>query len=121
LWAVEVRGGEQGWRVALCEDGSELCGPFLADGWSVTEDASSGGVPVPVACSGGWTSPATLRVDVIFLETPHRLSVTCHLPERTFDARWYSRPAHACFFRDLHAPSNRGGGQDGTFVVVPAR
>ncbi|HUC14155.1 MAG TPA: serine hydrolase, partial [Acidimicrobiales bacterium] len=105
LKAVEVRAGEQGWRIALCEDGSELHGPFIGDGWSVTEGASSGGGTVPVACSGAWTGAATLRVDVIFLETPHRLSVTCHLPERTFDARWHSHPAHASFLRNLHAPA----------------
>ncbi len=105
LRAVGVLGGGQAWRVALYEDGSELQGVFIGDGWSVTEGASSAGATVPVACSGGWTSAAALRVDVIFLETPHRLSVTCKLPERTFDARWHSRPAHASFLRDLHAPS----------------
>jgi hypothetical protein len=57
-----------------------------AGGWAVTED------PVPVAASGGWTGPGTLEFDVIFLETPHRLTLTCALAERTFRARWNTRP-----------------------------
>jgi len=62
----------------------------LVDGdWHVTDG------PVPAAASGGWTAPDTLAVDVVFLETPHRLSLTCSLRDRTFRARWHTRPLTA--------------------------
>ena len=44
--------------------------------WAVTEPQDSQGHVVPVAASGGWTDDGTLRVAVLFLETPHRLDVT---------------------------------------------
>jgi CubicO group peptidase (beta-lactamase class C family) len=61
-----------------------------ADGdWHVTDG------PVPAAASGGWTASDTLAIDVIFLETPHRLSLTCSLGDRTFRARWHTHPLRA--------------------------
>jgi CubicO group peptidase (beta-lactamase class C family) len=62
----------------------------LVDGdWHVADS------PVPAAASGGWTDPGTLAIDVVFLETPHRLSLTCSLGERTFRVRWHTRPLSA--------------------------
>ena len=58
-----------------------------------------------LASSGGWLTRAVLRIDVIFLETPHRLSVTCNLEDKTFRASWASRPGHASRLRDLLAPT----------------
>jgi hypothetical protein len=46
----------------------------------------------PVAASGGWVDRDTLRVEVIFLETPHRLDLTCALPGRTAAAAWRLTP-----------------------------
>ncbi|HET9171280.1 MAG TPA: serine hydrolase domain-containing protein [Actinospica sp.] len=49
---------------------------------------------LPTAVSGGWTDPATLRFDVLFLETPHRMFVTCGLApgseSGTVEARFVS-------------------------------
>jgi hypothetical protein len=53
--------------------------------WHVTDG------PVPVAASGGWTGPDTLSVDIVFLQTPHRLSLSCSLGDGTFGARWHTR------------------------------
>ena len=52
-------------------------------GWRV-----SGPGELPTAVSGGWTDADTLRFDVVFLETPHRLHVTCDIALRTLDARF---------------------------------
>jgi CubicO group peptidase (beta-lactamase class C family) len=60
--------------------------PAAPGSWHVTEN------PVPAAASGGWTDSQTLVFDVIFLEAAHRLTVTCSLRQRTFRARWGSRP-----------------------------
>lgn len=51
-----------------------------------------GTVPVPVAACGCWTDARTLQVEVIFLETPHRMRLTCSLPDRTVVTRWLTAP-----------------------------
>ncbi len=71
-----VSSGRDGWGVALCEGAGELEAQLAGDRWVVTEHALSGGNVIPLASSGGWQTPAVLRVDVIFWETPHRLSLT---------------------------------------------
>lgn len=75
-------------RLTLVEDGHRLDLRLPSSGWSVTEE------PVPTAVSGGWTDPDTLEAEVIFLETPHRLAVTCTLPDHTCTARWRTQPLH---------------------------
>ena len=63
--------------------------PLTEGDWNVTEG------PLPAAASSGWTGPDTLAVDVVFLETPHRLSLECSLGDGTFGARWNTRPLSA--------------------------
>ena len=75
--------------VTLNENSRSLEFPLTDGEWRVADS------PVPVATSGGWTGPGTLDIDVIFLETPHRLSLTCSLAEGTFRARWNTRPLRA--------------------------
>ena len=108
LAAVRVNLGADGWSVALCEDVGELEAQLPGGRWAVGEQVLSGGDAMPVASSGGWQSPAVLRVDLIFLETPHRLSVTCNLDDKTFRASWASRPGHTSRLRDLRAPTPSG-------------
>jgi CubicO group peptidase (beta-lactamase class C family) len=82
-----LRGVRVADRHLTLDDGQMLMElPVAAGGWQVTED------PVPAAASGGWTDPGTLECDVIFLEASHRLTLTCSLEERTFRARWGTRP-----------------------------
>jgi CubicO group peptidase (beta-lactamase class C family) len=100
LTGVAVAAADKGWRVSLAEgDGGIELMLGTAD-WTV----DSG--PIPTAVSGGWTDPETLRVDVLFLETPHRMTVTCSLPDRTFTARWHTTPLHGGSLQKLHAPSH---------------
>ncbi|MFF4360160.1 serine hydrolase domain-containing protein [Streptomyces sp. NPDC001604] len=98
LTGAGVRRGADGWALRLTEDGHELDLQVQEDGWTVTDD------PLPIAVSGGWTEADSLVVDVVFLETPHRLTVTCSLPERTFTARWHTTPLHSPPLRALRAP-----------------
>ncbi|MER6347204.1 serine hydrolase domain-containing protein [Streptomyces sp. NPDC001595] len=98
LSAVAVRADPDGWTVTLTDDGHDL--PLRLGGaeWTVTEE------PVPTAVSGGWTDAGTLTLDVLFLETPHHLLVTCSLAPGTFTARWHTRPLHGGSLRTLRAP-----------------
>ncbi|MEV8553234.1 serine hydrolase domain-containing protein [Streptomyces glaucescens] len=98
LSAVTVRGEPGGWTVTLTDDGHDLPLRLDGDGWTVTED------PVPVAVSGGWTDATTLGLDLLFLETPHHLLLTCSLPDRAFTARWSTQPLHGGPLRARRAP-----------------
>ncbi|GAA2472572.1 serine hydrolase domain-containing protein [Streptomyces longisporus] len=98
LAGVEVTRSADGWALRLSEDGHELGVQVGAGDWTVTDG------PLPTAVSGGWTDADTLAVDVVFLETPHRLTVTCSLPEHTFTARWHTTPLHSPPLRALRAP-----------------
>jgi len=98
LTGVTVAAGEEGWRVSLAEGDGRLDLRLGETDWTVDPGA------VPTAVSGGWTDPETLHIDVLFLETPHRLTVTCSLPDRTFTARWHTTPLHGGRLRSLHAP-----------------
>ncbi|MFF3611716.1 serine hydrolase domain-containing protein [Streptomyces sp. NPDC002580] len=98
LTHVLVAEGDKGPRVTLVEGDQRFELRLGGTGWT----ADPG--PTPAAVSGGWTDERTLRVDVLFLETPHRLTVTCALPERTFTARWHTTPLQGRSLRSLQAP-----------------
>jgi hypothetical protein len=91
-----------GWTLTLSEDGGPdgehlrlRVGP---EGWTVAEE------PLPTAVSGGWTGPGTFAVDVVFLETPHRLALTCSLAEGTVTARWRTQPLERGRLTSRRAP-----------------
>jgi CubicO group peptidase (beta-lactamase class C family) len=86
--------------IRLAEDDWSLSLRCVQGRWTVSEP----GAPVPTAVSGGWTEPGTLTIDVAFLETPHHLIITCSLPDRTFRARWRTRPLHGGRLRSIQAP-----------------
>ncbi|MFF8190710.1 serine hydrolase domain-containing protein [Streptomyces bobili] len=95
---VTVTADGEGWTLTLAEGDDRLAARLGFGGWTVTEE------PVPVAASGGWGDGDTLAVDLAFLETPHRLRVTCSLPARTFTARWSTQPLHGGPLRRQRAP-----------------
>ncbi|MGX1273997.1 serine hydrolase domain-containing protein [Streptomyces phaeoluteigriseus] len=98
LTGVTVTADGDGWTLNLAEGDDRLAPRLAPGGWTVTEE------PVPVAASGGWSDGDTLAVDLVFLETPHRLRVTCSLPARTFTARWTTQPLHGGSLHRKRAP-----------------
>jgi CubicO group peptidase (beta-lactamase class C family) len=73
--------------------------------WGVEGQARPGsGAGAPVASSGGWTDRGELRADLVFLDTPHRLALTCTLADSSVHARWVTTPLHRGTLRELHAP-----------------
>ncbi|MFF7770027.1 serine hydrolase domain-containing protein [Streptomyces massasporeus] len=93
-----------GWTLTLTGDGDRPDHPdrlalrLAGEGWTIAEE------PVPTAVSGGWTDAGTLAVEVVFLETPHRLALTCSLADRTLTAHWRTQPLHGGRLTTLRAP-----------------
>jgi CubicO group peptidase (beta-lactamase class C family) len=103
--SVEAAPGAGGWQLSLIEAGNALTVPVGAGAWAVGEPADRHGNVIPVAASGGWLDDQTLRAEVIFLETPHRMDVTCSLPGRTAEAVWRHPPITPSKLQHLHCPS----------------
>jgi len=105
LTSVEVAprtGG--GWQISLIEPGNALTFPVGSGGWTVSDHDDRHGDTIPVAASGGWLDGQRMRAEVIFLETPHRMDITCSLPGRTAEAVWRHPPLSPSKLRDLHCP-----------------
>ena len=64
--------------------------------------------------TGGWLDGSTLEVGVAFLESPHRLRVTCRAPlgtgPGTVSLRWATQPLGSGRLRSLRAPGPSGRG-----------
>jgi CubicO group peptidase (beta-lactamase class C family) len=102
--SIEVAPRTGGWQISLIEPGNALTFPAGGGGWTVSDRADGHGDTIPVAASGGWLDDQTLRAEVIFLETPHRMDITCHLPDRTADAVWRHPPLSPSRLQELHCP-----------------
>jgi hypothetical protein len=104
LTSVEVVRTGDAWHVRLNQPENALSVPVGARGWTVSAAPDISGKQVPVAASGGWSDPKTLRVQVIFLETPHRMDILCSLDDRRATAAWRLPPLGSARFRDLRSP-----------------
>ena len=105
LTSIEVAPQAGGWQISLIEPDNALTFPVGAGGWAVSDHVDRHGETLPVAASGGWLDGQTLRVEVIFLETPHRMDITCSLPGRTAEAVWRHPPLTPSKLQRLHCPS----------------
>lgn len=119
LTSIELHRTDLGWRLTLVESGERLAIALGDAGWTVTDDRGADGVPVAV--SGGWGGwdgrddrdgrddwggrDGCLAVDVLFLETPHRLTVACEPVGSTFTATWGTVPLHSGTLRTLRQPA----------------
>jgi CubicO group peptidase (beta-lactamase class C family) len=104
LTAVGVAPGDAGWQLSLAEAGNALTVPVGAGAWTVSQPTDHRGDAIPVAASGGWLDGGTLRAEIIFLETPHRMDITCALPGRTATAVWRHPPLMPSKLQHLHCP-----------------
>lgn len=103
LTSVELSADGGGWSLALVEAGSRLVARLGTQGWATSAAVGPGG-PVPLVVGGGWPDPDTLRVEVIFVETPHRLVLSCSPPSSTFTATWATAPLGGDALHSLRAP-----------------
>jgi hypothetical protein len=115
---VERRG--EAWHLVLREpdgaDGAEgwvLDAPFAAGTWTTTDVpvGEGGSAVVPVSLSGGWVGAAdaeSLRVEVRFLQTPHRLVVSTEREALSARARWVTTPLHGGSLAGMRSPVPTG-------------
>jgi CubicO group peptidase (beta-lactamase class C family) len=105
LTSIEVPPAVDGLQVTLIEPSNALTIPVGTGDWTVSTPTDSRGDTIPVAASGGWLDDHTLRVEVIFLETPHRMDIACSLTGRTAEAVWRQPPLFQTRLERLHSPS----------------
>jgi len=109
LTSVELGSTDAGLEVTIAEPANALTFPVGTGDWLVSAPRDRHGDPVPVATSGGWLDDQTLRVEVIFLESPHRMDITCSLPGRTAEAAWRHVPLDGGRLQTLHRPRKPRG------------
>ncbi|MCI2239326.1 beta-lactamase family protein [Paenibacillus sp. TRM 82003] len=94
LARVRLERAAAGWSLVL-EDGEDRLAAALGDGWRTTG---------ALATSWAWTGPRSLRVDVVFVETPHRLVLELDVAAGTFRGTWRTEPLHAPPLARMRAP-----------------
>jgi hypothetical protein len=105
LTGVQLHQDGESWQLALLEDEVALRATVGTGCWHTNvAETDNGRTGVPVAVSGGWIDDDTFGAEIIFLETPHRLELTCQLGAGTFRARWHTVPLRAGGLSDLRMP-----------------
>jgi CubicO group peptidase (beta-lactamase class C family) len=104
LTSIEVAERPDGWQISLIEADNALVIPVGTGEWIISDHSDQHGDTIPVAASGGWLDDQTLRAEVIFLETPHRMDITCALPGHAARATWRVPPLRPGKLKDLRSP-----------------
>jgi hypothetical protein len=104
LTSVQLRRGDHGLEVTVAEPANAITFPVGAGDWLVSSPRDRHGAEVPVAASGGWLDDRTVRVEIVFLESPHRMDIACALPARTASASWRHTPLDGGRLQTLHRP-----------------
>ena len=104
LTSIQLRHADAGLEVTVAEPANALTFPVGATDWLVSVPPDGHGDAIPVAASGGWLDDHTVRVEVIFLESPHRMDIVCSLPARTAEAAWRHPPLDGGRLQTLHRP-----------------
>ena len=95
LSRITLEADELGWALTLhdADDRIEIV-PGLGT-WNVID---------VMAVSAGWISSGSLAVDVIFIETPHRLQLVLNVASSTFTAKWATHPLDQRPLREIRMP-----------------
>jgi CubicO group peptidase (beta-lactamase class C family) len=104
LISVELGNAGHGLELTIVEPANALTFPVGAGDWLVSAPRDRQGDTVAVAAAGGWLDDQTLRVEVVFLESPHRMDIVCSLPARTAEAAWRGVPLVGGSLATLHRP-----------------
>lgn len=97
VFDVEIReGGPTGWEIVIGDGGVDVIASLAPSGWVTTGVVAT------------QTTPAKdrdgLRVDVVFLETPHGLVLELDPGSQKFGAVWETEPLHMLPLAELRKP-----------------
>jgi hypothetical protein len=104
LTSIKLGTADPGLEVTIVEPANSLTLPVGTGDWLVSTPRDVHRDVVPVAASGGWLNDDTLRVEVLLLESPHRMDIVCSLPSHTAQAAWRQVPLDGGSLRTLHRP-----------------
>jgi hypothetical protein len=105
LTGVQLHQDGERWQLTFVEGDDAFSATVGAGAWHTNlTETGHGSTGVPLAISGGWTDNETFRAEIIFLETPHRLELTCSLRAGTFQAHWRTVPLRAGRLSELRMP-----------------
>ena len=105
LFCVQLRRDREDWQLTFLERDRTFSALVGTRGWRTNlGDTDHGTTGVPVAVSGGWTEQDTFRAEIIFLQTPHRLDLSCSLDTGTFQASWRTVPLWPARLTELRMP-----------------
>jgi CubicO group peptidase (beta-lactamase class C family) len=105
LTSIRLQRTREGLQVILNELDNALSFAVGTRGWTVSTPTDMSGTGIPVAAAGGWSDQHTLRLEVIFLETPHRLDIVCSLDDRCASTAWRVPPLGSFHLQQLRSPS----------------
>jgi CubicO group peptidase (beta-lactamase class C family) len=98
------RSDDAEWRVTLNEAANMLSFDVGSRGWAVSTPVDTAGRAIPVAATGGWVDQKSLLLNVIFLETPHRMDILCSLDDHCARAAWRLPPLGDSHLQNLRSP-----------------
>lgn len=104
LSSVAVTSSDGSLSIAIHEPENALTFAVGTGEWLVSEPRDAYDDAVPIAASGGWIDNETLRVEAIFLETPHRIDIDCSLSSGAARASWRGTPLDGGKLKRLHRP-----------------
>lgn len=102
--SLSVQRSPSGVQLVLREEQNALSVDVGTDGWATSVPIDGFGKGIPVACAGGWSDGGTLHVEVIFLETPHRMDIDFWLEGRSACITWRLPPMRGGRLEELHCP-----------------
>jgi hypothetical protein len=105
LTSLQLQRSDAAYDVTLNEPDNALSFAIGTHGWTVSTPVESSGKVIPVAASGGWSAQGALQLEVIFLETPHRMDVVCSLDDRCARASWRLPPLGSPQLQDMRSPT----------------
>ena len=94
---LEIRpGGPTGWEIVIGDGGTDVVASLAPSGWVTTGVVATQTTPAK--------EHSGLRVDVVFLETPHGLVLELDTEGQKFGAVWETEPLHMLPLAALRTP-----------------
>lgn len=105
---ITVAAGDGGWRVELDIAGRQVVLPAGDGRWLPGTLPGRRGPDVPVYTSGGWAGVDRFALELVVVESPHRVLIDGDRSTGRFDTRWNVAPLGAADPTDLGSGGHGG-------------